>query len=127
MNLINPRAAYEEAYAAAMLALAKKEGHTGTCFRPAQDYEAKHQRTRKAGEETVMMVSALTERNASTLELAKLAGISPDSASWRLRGLWRGKYVDMVGTAPSTGQGVQTVWALGPRGKEWLERYGVTA
>jgi hypothetical protein len=118
--------AWETKLGADMLALARKEGHTGTCFKPAQDYEAKHQRTRRAGEATVTMVAALTERNASTVELAKLAGISADSASWRLRGLWRGKYVYMVGTAPSTGQGHQTVWALGPRGKEWLERYGVT-
>jgi hypothetical protein len=126
MNLMNPRAAYEDAYAAAMFALTRREGHTATCFKPTQDYEAKHQRTRKAGEATVTMVAALTEQNASTVELARLAGIGADSASWRLRGLWRGKYVDMVGTAPSTGQGHQTVWALGPRGREWLERYGVT-
>ena len=126
MNDMSKHAAYEEAYAAAMRALAKKEKRTGTVFPTRQDYEQKHQRTRKAGAESVAMVRILAERNASTLELAEAVGIDPNPASWRLRGLWRGKYVDMVGTAPSTGQGVQTVWALGPRGKEWLERYGVT-
>jgi len=120
---INLRLAYEEAYAAAMQALAEKEGRTGTCFKPRQDYEQKHQRTRKAGKDTLAMMRILAERNASTVELAEAVGIHPNPASWRLRGLWRGKYVEMVGSVPSTGSGIATVWALGPRGNEWLERY----
>jgi hypothetical protein len=121
MNVRAKHIAYEKAYAAAMLALARKEGHVPVPPELGQKPPPrKYGKT--AGDETRAIMRVLAERKALTSELAKSAGCSANSASSRLCGLLNGDYVKVV---QRTRKGHE--WALGPRGKEWLERYGVTA
>jgi hypothetical protein len=117
---------YEEAYSAKMRDLAVKEGHI-----PVPPTLGAKPATRVGGKtatpETITIMRTLAQRKAYTQELAEVANITSESASSRLESLRRTGVARVVGTALNrTPMARKThLWALGPKGREWLERYGV--
>jgi DNA-binding HxlR family transcriptional regulator len=110
-----------------MLSLARKEGRAPMLptlgAKPAPRVGGK-----TATPETITIMRTLAEREAYTHELAEVANITSESASSRLEALRRTGVVKVAGTALNrTKMARKThLWALGPKGEAWLERYGVT-
>ena len=123
MNVMNPRAAYEEAYAAAMLALAKKEGRTGTHWNEKPGPVDARCVTKFASEETVVAVKLIMERPRTSEQISAILGIKPHSVSNRFASLTRSEVVKVIGTVRSgKWQQERNIWGPGPGVDEWLER-----
>lgn len=114
---------------AAMLALARKEGHQPQAFGrmggPEREQQARAMKG-KVSPETKAIMAHLATKTASTRELARVAGLAVDPTAWRLKSLERGGFVKVVGRIPAvTSQ--MCVWALGENGPHWLEQRGMAA
>jgi predicted HTH transcriptional regulator len=116
-------AAYEEAYAAAMRALAKKEGRVGLLPRSEIEQEAHKCATKWASEDTFEAVKMLVERPMTSAQISNLLGIPQHSITNRLASLQRAGVVSVVGRKKQgKWQQYHNIWGPGPEAQAWLAR-----
>jgi predicted HTH transcriptional regulator len=116
-------AAYEEAYAAAMRALAKKEGRVGLLPRSEVEQEAHKCATKWASEDTARAIQMIAERPMTSAQLCELLGITQHSVTNRLASLQRAGVVSVVGRKKQgKWQQYHNIWGPGPEAQTWLAR-----
>jgi predicted Rossmann fold nucleotide-binding protein DprA/Smf involved in DNA uptake len=116
-------ASYEGAYAAAMRALAEKEGRVGILPKTPAEQEASKSITKFASDETLAAVKMLAVRPLTSEQIANVLGIHPNSVSNRLASLQRADVIRCVGRKrEGKWQQLRNVWGPGPNMETWLQR-----
>mgnify|MGYP001810103392 CR=1 FL=1 len=123
MNVMSKHIAYEEAYAAAMRALAQKEGRVGLLPKSWGDEEAHKCATKHASQATVRAIQMIAERPMTSAQISNLLGLPQHSVTNRLASLHRTGVVSVVGhKRQGKWQQLHNIWGPGPEMQAWLAR-----